>query len=415
MNVQIITIDKEEEINNIFEKIDRSYVVDKPKILYKLYPNREDIDFYEIIQIDNKSTKRIALIDIKTEKQVVSFDVTSKYNTKYKEMFNKLYCTELLDKFPFYVYNSRYKTYFSPLSYKLKYDQLDTRHKFFRMKNYNNISFTRVINDFKKNYYNEYKSFLENNYWARQCFISFLVYHNKINYFANMKKYKWIFDQTPEFYLYKIKLINIIKENHCSYDYVFYKKIKGYELKDDVIISCNEEFLETTQNPNQIFRNHSFAYYEENCKKCVYLSRTRKDIRRYGHIYGSLNSTQEIIKLLNKEPGHIRLMNMINLYSGLKNKGYNPIPVDFVARLFHIDSIVNTTNLSEKDILMDYKYKLFKIFETIDKKMSSRTYDDFKRKIISKVITHYNDIYNVKKKRDLKILNLLQKMAIEDI
>lgn len=185
-------------------------------------------------------------------------------------------------------YNSRYDKEFNYYSIIVPYKLLDAKHVFLKL---------MYANSFKYNWgyflnnYNRLESYLKNNLSARQMLISFVSEYGKINKLWKNKKFKWIIQETPYFYLKTLRVIRYLNSDDLDRFYKYEQSTCYNDMRDPAY---------------KIFPDIHFS----NKKNVIFNNKKRvKRTANIGVSNGILNPTMSIVNLFNNKPAEIFIAN----------------------------------------------------------------------------------------------------------
>ena len=238
---------------------------------------------------------------------------------KKQDLVNRYYLYALKDKrflLPNLVrYNSRYKNTFNYFATLVSYDILDNKHIFLR------LMYSKVFNHnwkyFVENYDN-LEQYLRDNLSARQMLISFVSKFAKINKLWKDKKFKWIIQATPKFYLKILKVVRYLNRDQ------YFKLRKKDNITTTSILNnfCKHvstnlqygtiaEFNSFEENERDNYFTKPCPFNKKNVSQCMNFDCPKR--RKISVVIiignGMLNSTMNIVNLFNNKPSKIFIAN----------------------------------------------------------------------------------------------------------
>ncbi len=260
-------------------------------------------------------------------------------------------------------YNSRYNHTFNYLAILVSYSILDNKHIFLK------LMYSKVFNHNWKYFIENYDSlehYLKDNLSARQMLISFVVKFAKINKLWKDKKFKWIIQATPDFYLKTIKLVRCFnRDQYIDFRDSYYENptVLSSNSKAATLVSfCkyiakNVEF-DTAEfdkvHWNNLYKgninsfdknsfNDACPYGKSNSHECFSFKcpkRKREElVLTIGN--GILNPTMNIVNAFNNKPAHIFITNSHTNYTA------NSVLFKFIYMIDNINIKFVSTNVSQ--------------------------------------------------------------------
>ena len=230
-------------------------------------------------------------------------------------------------------FNSRYNERFNYFTILVSYDVLDFKHKFLKLMY--SAQFKPNWKYFVENY-DSLQQYLKDNLSARQMLIAFVVKFAKINKLWKNKKFKWIIQDTPNFYL---KTIGVIR----YFDRDQYLDFKSFYYENPIVLSSNSKAVTLVSFCKHIARNVEFdntsgfnrvqwtnclkeegktfndacPYGKSNSKECFSFKCPRRKKEELVLTLGNgiLNSTMDIVNVFNNKPACIFITNSCTSYA----------------------------------------------------------------------------------------------------
>lgn len=241
------------------------------------------LNLYQTIYLDKEKE------DIKAQRK--------KLNEEKQFLIIQLYKCMLKNKsfiLPNFIrYNSRYDKEFNYYALMVPYEYLDIKHIFLKLmySKFFNYNWRYFLNN-----YDRLEYYLKNNLSARQMLISFVSRYGKINKLWKNKRFKWIIQETPYFYLRILKVIRYLNEDNLKKFHDFSQSIYCNN------ISFSSNLLLTISSSNNINRELK----EKTCRKKKRVYKRKSVTIKVGN--GMLNSTMSVVNLFNNKPAEYLLL-----------------------------------------------------------------------------------------------------------
>jgi len=222
-------------------------------------------------------------------------DQRKRLNKEKRFLIDHLYKQMLKNKqfipLSFVRYNNRYNKEFNYYSLAVSYELLDAKHIFLKImySNFFNYNWKYFFDNYDRLEYH-----LKNNLSARQMLISFVSEHGKINKLWKNKKFKWIIQETPYFYLKALRVIRYLSEDNLKKFYDYSQSI--YRNNNTFDFNRSNSSLSATPFFNRKLK-------KKFCKEKKSKYEKRKVIIKVGN--GILNSTMNVVNLFNNKPTEI--------------------------------------------------------------------------------------------------------------
>jgi len=225
---------------------------------------------------------------------------------EWKKLHNELWVKSMVQKqypTPLFEERKRYGVKFNFQALQVDFNLLDTKHQLLKMVYSNHYGY--IWKYFVNHYELSFKSLLEKCLWARQMLLTFVTKFNKFNNLWKNPKFKWIVEQTPHYYIQRLKwlrgfnkkeyiaryFIKLIDSRTAQHTWVkLHTRFCTGPDKNQKICPLATMAIKGTNNNNWVLK-----CWETKCPK-------RKRIQlRHTELYGRKVDTKQMVKLFNGE------------------------------------------------------------------------------------------------------------------